>query len=134
VIDPEEEDEKASMIDQGVKGHLLGVPSDSSSQASTLKALPTPSSLLPISDKSGSRLGRPGTIARRGTVRGTLSKGELDEAIRSIHGGVTRRERTMRDGAGTMSRSGGVRLSKMFLDGRGSVKVSGEKMSGLVRS
>ena len=51
------------------------------------------------------------------TVRGTLSRGELDEAIRSIHGGVRRRERD------TLSRGGGVRLSKMFLDGgHGSVR------------
>lgn len=53
-----------------------------------------------------------GTIARgKRTMRGTLSRGELDEAIKSIHGGVRRRERE------TLGRGGGVRLSKMFLDG-----------------
>lgn len=96
----------------------------STSTSSTLKALPTPSLLLPPAqngEEGGSRFGRMGTIARsKGTVRGTLSKGELDEAIRAIHGGVTKRERTMREG--TMSRGSGVRLSKMFLDGKGSVK------------
>lgn len=111
-------------------GHR-GQASDSS-QASTLKALPTPSLLFPPTtarpDTTGTqsqlRAGpNTSTFTRsKGTVRGTLSKGELDEAIRSIHGGVRRRERTMRDGSGTVSRGGGVRLSKMFLDGKGSVK------------
>lgn len=113
--DAEEKDKPAGHKIQG----------SDTSQASTLKALPTPSLLLPPGEKGQagtSRFGRMGTMARaKGTVRGTLSKGELDEAIRSIHGGVTRRERTMREG--TMSRGGGVRLSKMFLDGKGSVKV-----------
>jgi diaphanous 1 len=48
---------------------------------------------------------------------GTLGRGDLDEAIRSIHGGVRRRERRE---ASTIGR--GVRLSKMFLDGGGSVR------------
>ena len=51
----------------------------------------------------------------RGTVRGTVSRGELDEAIRTIHGGVRRRERRE---ASTIGK-GGMRLSKMFLDGGG---------------
>jgi len=55
-------------------------------------------------------LGGDATLARKKSVRGTLSRGELDEAIRSIHGGVKRRERD------TLGR-GGVRLSRMFLDG-----------------
>ena len=67
-----------------------------------------------------------GTLARR-SVRGTLSRGELDEAIRSIHGGVKRRERD------TLGK-GGVRLSKMFLDGgqrgMGSVGSAAAKIEG----
>jgi diaphanous 1 len=48
---------------------------------------------------------------------GTMARGDLDEAIRSIHGGVRRRERRE---ASTIGR--GVRLSKIFLDGGGSVR------------
>jgi hypothetical protein len=73
-----------------------------------------------------------GTLAQgRRTVRGTLSRGELDDAIRSIHGGVRRRERE------TLGRGGGVRLSKMFLDGAhvgavgsGSIRIRDDGMPG----
>lgn len=62
----------------------------------------------------------PAIEAGRKTMRGTISRGELDEAIRSIHGGVKRRERREASMAG-----GTFRLSKMFLDGgRGSVRQS----------
>lgn len=46
----------------------------------------------------------------------TMTRGELDEAIRSIHGGVRRRERRE---ASMTSTAGSVKLSRMFLDGAG---------------
>lgn len=46
----------------------------------------------------------------------TMTRGELDEAIRSIHGGVRRRERRE---ASMTSAAGSVKLSRMFLDGAG---------------
>lgn len=49
----------------------------------------------------------------------TMTRGELDEAIRSIHGGVRRRERRE---ASMTSAAGSVKLSRMFLDGAGSVR------------
>lgn len=62
-----------------------------------------------------------------GRKRATLLRGDVDEAIRTIHGGVRRRERS------TVGRGGGIKLAKMFLDGaqsgasgRGSVKVKGD--------
>lgn len=118
VIDSDEQDEKEKI--------------SGTSATSTLKALPAHSKFL-SPDEAGpaSRFGKMGTLARaKGTVRGTLSKGELDEAIRAIHGGVTKRERTVREG--TMGRGGGVRLSKMFLDGKGSVKAPDRKGSGFI--
>jgi diaphanous 1 len=56
-----------------------------------------------------------GTLARGPTM--TMKRGELDEAIRSIHGGVRRRERRE---ASMASVAGSVKLSRMFLDGAGS--------------
>jgi diaphanous 1 len=111
-----------------------GAEKSGTSASSTLKALPAHSKFLsPDEAGSGSGLGKMGTMARmKGTVRGTLSKGELDEAIRAIHGGVTKWERTVKEG--TMGRGGGVRLSKMFLDGKGSVKVPDRKGSGFIKS
>lgn len=70
---------------------------------------PVPELLTPDPVQAGLGAGD-ATLARKKSVRGTLSRGELDEAIRSIHGGVKRRERD------TLGR-GGVRLSRMFLDG-----------------
>jgi hypothetical protein len=46
----------------------------------------------------------------------TMTRGELDEAIRSIHGVVRRRERRE---ASMSSTAGSVKLSRMFLDGAG---------------
>jgi diaphanous 1 len=54
---------------------------------------------------------------------GTMNRGDLDQAIRSIHGGVRRRERRE---ASTIGR--GVRLSKIFLDGGGCVKANTSKV------
>jgi diaphanous 1 len=55
-------------------------------------------------------MGLPKSVA----IRGTMSRGDLDEAIRSIHGGVRRQDRMQ----GTMGRErASVRLSKIFLDG-----------------
>jgi len=69
-----------------------------------------------------------GTMHGRRSIRGTLSRGELDEAIRSIHGGVKRRERD------TLGRGGGVRLSKMFLDGGSGVNAgTSASLAGSVR-
>lgn len=51
---------------------------------------------------------------------GFTRRGDLDEAIRTIRGGVRRRERQEASMGGTMGRAGaggGTRLSKMFLDG-----------------
>ena len=45
-----------------------------------------------------------------------MTRGELDQAIRSIHGGVRRRERREASMSGT---AGSVKLSRMFLDGAG---------------
>lgn len=59
-----------------------------------------------------------GTIARGTTMR-TMKRGELDEAIRSIHGGVRHRERRE---ASMTSAAGSVKLSRIFLDGAGSVR------------
>jgi hypothetical protein len=98
-------------------------PSDTSS-TSTLMPLPvaSPTALLPSGQGvMGISNGR-ATV--RGTMRGTMSRGELDEAIRSIHGGARRRERAEAatgTGTGTVGRGGGIMLSKMFLDG-GSVR------------
>lgn len=49
----------------------------------------------------------------------TMTRGELDEAIRSIHGGVRRRERRE---ASMTSAAGSVKLSRMFIDGAGSIR------------
>lgn len=73
---------------------------------------------------SGSDTTPTGTIARPAPgydtrVAGTMKRGELDEAIRSIHGGVRRRERRE---ASMSSVVGSVKLSRMFLDGAGSVR------------
>ena len=58
------------------------------------------------------------TLARNNPLsRQTLSRGQLDEAIRSIHEGAKRRDRTMRGQGGRGSVVEGVRLSKMMLDG-----------------
>jgi len=53
-----------------------------------------------------------------GLGKGTMTRGELDEAIRSIHGGVRRRER--REASMTSTAGSSVKLSRMFLDGAGS--------------
>jgi hypothetical protein len=55
-------------------------------------------------------------------LRGTMTRGELDEAIRSIHGGVRRRERREASLVGGTGSS--VKLSRMFLDGAGSVSAT----------
>jgi hypothetical protein len=73
---------------------------------------------------SGSDTTPTGTIVRAGAgagVIGTMKRGELDEAIRSIHGGVRRRERRE---ASMASTAGSVKLSRMFLDGKGSVRAT----------
>lgn len=73
---------------------------------------------------SGSDTTPTGTIVRAGPeagVIGTMKRGELDEAIRSIHGGVRRRERRE---ASMASTAGSVKLSRMFLDGKGSVRAT----------
>jgi len=59
------------------------------------------------------------TLVRHvGLGKGTMTRGELDEAIRSIHGGVRRRER--REVSMTSTAGSSVKLSRMFLDGAGS--------------
>lgn len=93
------------------------------------RAPPVPEAVTSTLAPPGLAVASDGTLARKKLARATLSRGELDEAIRSIHGGVKRRERD------TLGR-GGVRLSKMFLDGgqsRGTVGAAagnGEGMSG----
>lgn len=63
-------------------------------------------------------LNRPATLNRHaGLGKGTMTRGELDEAIRSIHGGVRRRER--REASMTSTAGSSVKLSRMFLDGAG---------------
>jgi diaphanous 1 len=52
----------------------------------------------------------------KGARVATMTRGELDQAIRSIHGGVRRRERRE---ASMTSTAGSVKLSRMFLDGAG---------------
>ena len=109
--------------DKGYKGRIKAIPAKAkdaiptirSSNASTLKAAAasSASSLLPSMEVQSV------SQATVRSIRGTMSRGDLDEAIRSIHGGVRRRERK----DGTVGRGGGVRLSKMFLDGGGSVRV-----------
>lgn len=66
--------------------------------------------------QSVSGLAPPATDDIIRSVRGTMTRGDLDEAIRTIHGGVRRRER-QEASTGGGSGGGGVRLSKMFLDG-----------------
>jgi hypothetical protein len=73
---------------------------------------------------SGSDTTPTGTTVRAGPgagMIGTMKRGELDEAIRSIHGGVRRRERRE---ASMASTAGSVKLSRMFLDGKGSVRAT----------
>jgi diaphanous 1 len=72
-----------------------------------------------ITPSSGSDTTPTATLARRtGLGTGTMTRGELDEAIRSIHGGVRRRER--REASMTSTAGSSVKLSRMFLDGAGS--------------
>lgn len=58
----------------------------------------------------------PTATLKGGLGAATMTRGELDEAIRSIHGGVRRRERRE---ASMTSAAGSVKLSRMFLDGAG---------------
>lgn len=50
-------------------------------------------------------------------IRGSLTRGEFDEAIRTIHGGARRRER--REASMASSIAGSIKLSRMLLDGSG---------------
>ena len=88
-----------------IKRHSLVPPVNSGAPAGLAATLAPPPAVMGGTMR--------GLTHGRKSVRGTLSRGELDEAIRSIHGGVKRRERE------TLGRGGGVRLSKMFLDGGG---------------
>jgi diaphanous 1 len=65
---------------------------------------------------SGSDTTPTATLRKGGSGVATMTRGELDEAIRSIHGGVRRRERRE---ASMTSAAGSVKLSRMFLDGAG---------------
>jgi hypothetical protein len=65
---------------------------------------------------SGSDTTPTATLKKGGLGVATMTRGELDEAIRSIHGGVRRRERRE---ASMTSAAGSVKLSRMFLDGAG---------------
>jgi hypothetical protein len=88
----------------------------SGSSTSTLKDMKTAGEMRRQRNVSASA--GPLTLARNNPIsRQTLSRGDLDEAIRSIHGGVRRRDRTMRGASGTGSVIEGVRASRMMLDG-----------------
>lgn len=88
----------------------------SGSSASTLKDLKSVGEdrrSRNVSSGSG-----PLTLARNNPVnRQSLSRSQLNEAIQSIHGGVRRRDRTMRGVNGNGSVMEGVRTSKMMFDG-----------------
>lgn len=97
--------------------------------AVTIKKPPPSGDMRSIS-KNGMLSPNIATMGRKKSMRGTLSRGEVDEAIRSIHGGVRRRERDTRE-RDTLSRGGGVRLSKMFLDGGQSIRGKDEGLPPL---
>lgn len=63
--------------------------------------------------------------------RGTLTRGEFDEAIRTIHGGARRRER--REASMASSVAGSVKLSRIFLDGSGTSTRAGLGTAGTRR-
>lgn len=70
-----------------------------------------------LASQAGLGLGVPSGLDVMGTRRGTLTRGEFDEAIRTIHGGARRRER--REASIASSVAGSVKLGRMFLDGSG---------------
>jgi diaphanous 1 len=79
---------------------------------------PDPPKIMPVihttTPSSGSDTTPTATL--KGARVATMTRGELDQAIRSIHGGVRRRERRE---ASMSSAAGSVKLSRMFLDGAG---------------
>lgn len=79
----------------------------------------------------GLGLGVPDSLLTETGRRGTLTRGEFDEAIRTIHGGARRRERREAM-AGSMA--GSVKLGRIILDGSGTATraraVPGGKPSG----
>ena len=79
---------------------------------------PDPPKIMPVvhttTPSSGSDTTPIATL--KGVGVATMTRGELDQAIRSIHGGVRRRERRE---ASMTSTAGSVKLSRMFLDGAG---------------
>lgn len=80
-------------------------PSDTSSNGGDV----TPTGTITLDDQSSaSALG--------------ITRGEFDEAIRTIHGGARRRERQEASMASSMA--GSIKLSRMFLDGKGTTRGS----------
>lgn len=80
---------------------------------------PDPPKIMPVihtrTPSSGSDT-TPTATLKGGLGVATMTRGELDEAIRSIHGGVRSRERRE---VSMSSTAGSVKLSRMFLDGAG---------------
>jgi hypothetical protein len=95
-------------------------PSDSDSSTDQNESDRTPTGTVSAAGRTQMALGLgvpESLLDGSGTRRGTLTRGEFDEAIRTIHGGARRRER--REASMASSMAGSVKLGRIFLDGSG---------------